>query len=120
MSKMTSTVIICAVYLLLSLAGVTLIKSGQGAESFFEIPRIGVSLSVRTVIGILFYGLSFLVFVFFVSKLSIGIVIPVVSGLFCCAITVIGYFVFSEHISVGQLTGITLIIIGTFIVGAVK
>ncbi len=120
MNKTASTVVVCAVYLLLSLAGVTFIKSGHNTESILEIPGIGLSLSLRTVIGIIFYGLSFLVFVFWVSKLNIGIVIPVVSGLFCCAVTAIGYFVFKENISIGQLAGISLIIIGTFIVGAVK
>ena len=64
MNKTASTVVVCAVYLLLSLAGVTFIKSGHNTESILEIPGIGLSLSLRTVIGIIFYGLSFLVFGF--------------------------------------------------------
>ena len=118
--NMTSTVLICAVYLLLSLAGVTFLKSGHSTEALFTIPLVGVSVSVRTIIGILFYGLSFLVFTFYVSRLNIGIVIPMVSGLFCCAIVAIGYLYFDEHISAGQFVGIALVILGTIIVGVFK
>ena len=118
--KMTTSIIICAVYLLLAVAGMTFIKSGHSTESLFSIPGLGLSLSVRTLIGILFYGCSFLVFTFYVSKLNIGIAIPIISGLNSLAMVAIGYCIFKEHISAGQFAGIGLIVLGTVIVGIFK
>ena len=119
-SKMMPKILICAVYLILAVIGMTFIKSGHETESFFSIPFFDVSLSVRTLIGILFYGFSFLVFTFYVSKLNIGIVVPVVSGLTCVAIVILGYFLFEEHITPGQFVGIAFIVLGTVLVGAFK
>ncbi len=118
--NMTSTITICSLYLLLSVVGMTFIKSGHDANSIISIPGTELSLSFRTIIGILFYGVSFLVFTFYVSRLNIGIVIPIVSGIFCLLITVIGVFVFKEKINIGQFAGIALIIAGTIIVGVFK
>ena len=118
--KMILSIIICGLYLFLAIMGMTLIKSGHEMDSLFSIPFINASLSVRTIIGIVFYGLSFLVFTFYVSKLNIGIVVPTISGLNSVAVAIIGYMVFKENITPGQIVGIALIILGTVFVGVFK
>ncbi len=117
---MILNIIVCVLYLMFAVAGVTFIKSGHSAETFFKFPFGGLPLSGRTIIGILFYGISFLLFVFYVSKLKIGIAIPVISGLNCVAVVAIGYLVFKERITIGQFVGITLIVLGTVLVGVFK
>ncbi len=117
---MISTILVCTLYLLLASVGMILIKSGHNTESIFIIPFINVSLSIRIIIGILFYGLSFLVFTFYISKLSIGIVLPILSGFNSVIFVVIGYLIFKEHITTGQFAGIALIVTGTVFVGIFK
>ena len=118
--KMIITVIICALYIFLVVMGMTLIKSGHSTESIFSIPIIDVSVSIRTFIGILFYGLSFLVFTFYVSRLNIGIVVPIVSGLTGLVVAIIGYVFFKENITPGQFVGVAFIVLGTVLVGVFK
>ena len=115
--KMTLNVLICAIYLAFTVIGVAFVKSGHGKEAILEIRSIGFSLSLYTLVGILFYGLSFLLFIFFVSKLKIAIVVPVISGISNVCIVILGYMFFKERISMGQFAGIALIIIGTVLVG---
>lgn len=119
-NNMTSIIIICTLYLLLAVTGMTLIKIGHGSENLFSISAINISISACSLLGVLFYGLSFLIFVFYISKLNIGIIIPVISGLNCVAIAIIGYKFFKESITTGQFVGISLIIIGTVLVGVFK
>ncbi|MCR5473596.1 MAG: hypothetical protein K6F28_00180 [Lachnospiraceae bacterium] len=117
---MFSTIVLCGVYLLLAVAGMTFIKSGHNSESVINLSVIGASLSVRTIMGIVFYGLSFMIFVFYVSKLNIGIVIPLISGLNSMAVVIIGYYIFKEQITIGQYIGIAFIILGTVLIGIYK
>ncbi len=117
---MTSTIMICVLYLLLATAGMVLIKSGHNTESLFTVPVLNVSLSLRTIIGIMFYGFSFLVFTFYVTKLSIGIILPVISGINSVIVVILGYMVFKERITMGQFAGIALIVVGTALVGIFK
>ena len=118
--NMISTIMICALYLLLAATGMILIKSGHNAGGILTIPLINIVLSARIIVGILFYGLSFLVFTFYVSKLSIGLVIPILSGLNSVIMVFIGCIIFEEYITTGQYVGIALIVVGTVLVGIFK
>jgi small multidrug resistance pump len=117
---MTSIILVCALYLLLAAVGMVLIKSGHSAKSILTIPYLNVSLSVRIILGILFYGMSFLVFTFYISRLNIGIAIPLLSGFGSVIMVIIGYLLFKEHITTGQFAGIGLIVVGTVLVGIFK
>ncbi len=117
MSGIVSTIVICTIYLFFSLTGMSLIKAGYDSPALFQIPIINMGVSIKLLIGIVFYGLSFLTFVFFVSRLKISVAIPVVSGIYCCLTVLVGYFLFNEKITVGQLFGIALVILGTVVIG---
>lgn len=117
---MGKTLVICVIYLALSLVGMTLIKYGHQVKSNLVIPVLNINISWPLIFGMLFYGCSFLVFVFFVSTLKISIVMPIVSGVAGVLTVLIGCCIFSEKISVGQLIGITLVLTGTMIIGIFK
>ena len=60
----------CAIYLILSLSGMTMIKIGSSnGKRLFSI--LSVSVNVELIVGALCYGLSFLMFVFIISKIHI-------------------------------------------------
>lgn len=118
--KMLVSIVTCTLYVLFAVAGMAFIKSGHTTESICTIPVLDVSVSMQTLLGILLYGLSFVLFVFYVSKLNIGIIVPVLSGLTCIATVAVGYMIFKENITPGQFVGIAIIIIGTVLVGVFR
>ena len=119
MSEFIYTVSVCSLYLALGLFGMTLIKFGHESINGVKIPVLGV-VSLKLIIGMFFYAISFLVFVFFVSKMRIAVVVPIISGLHCALTAVIGILIFKERITVWQIIGIVMIVVGTLLVGMLK
>lgn len=117
---MAGTIGICAVYIIVALTGMTLIKSGYDMAPLFHVPLVGVGISLRTLVGVGLYGISFLIYMLFVSRMKISIAVPVVSGIYCALTAVVGFFVFNERMTAGQIAGIVLIVIGTVLVGVMK
>lgn len=117
---MAKTILICAVYIFITLTGMTLIKSGYSCDPLFQVPAIGVGISLRTLAGILLYGVSFLIYTLFISRLKISIAMPIVSGLHCALTVVVGMLIFHENVSKGQIIGIALIVTGTILVGVLE
>lgn len=113
-------VLICILYILCAVIGFTLIKIGGHDVPFMKVPIINIALSLRLCLGILIYGISFLIFTFFISRMTISIAIPVVSGVYMAITTYLGVWIFKEVLSIGQTVGITLIIVGTILVGIFK
>lgn len=113
------SVIICLVYLALALIGMTMIKLGHGGAKGIKIPVVGF-ISIKLIIGLFFYVFSFLLFVFFVSKMKISVVLPIISGVNCALTAVIGVLVFKESVTILQIFGIAFIAIGTVLVGMFK
>ena len=117
---MAKTILICAAYILSALSGMTLIKSGYTSTPLFQVPVANVGVSLKTLLGVLLYGISFSIYVLFVSRLKISIAIPVISGIHCALTVLVGMAIFHEHVSWVQMTGIACIIIGTVLVGVVE
>lgn len=118
-SDIVYILLVSTVYLAFALSGMTMIKMGHDSVNGIKIPLIGM-ISIKTMIGIILYGLGFLVFVFFVSKLKVSVVIPVVSGIYSGVVAVIGVLVFREKLTIGQIIGIVLVVLGTIVVGVFK
>ncbi len=106
----------CVTYMLLSLAGMTFIKMG-GHSSIYGIKIFNFIISIKTVIGIFFYGLSFLLYTFVISKMQLSIIIPIITAINTCAIVIIGILIFKEIVNLGQTVGIAIVIVGVFVMG---
>lgn len=117
---MIKAVVICSIYILLTLVGMSLIKYANQTYFKNSIMVFGISVSPILILGFFLYGLSFLTFTLFVSRLQISIAIPVVSGIYCGLTVIVGHFVFNETISLGQLAGIIIVIFGTAMIGILK
>ena len=96
---MIKAVVICSIYILLTLVGMSLIKYANQTYFKNSIMVFGISVSPILILGFFLYGLSFLTFTLFVSRLQISIAIPVVSGIYCGLTVIVGHFVFNETIS---------------------
>lgn len=66
--------------------------------------------------GLFLFGISFLLWLFVLSKLQLNIAYPIFVGLNFCLITAFSWFLFKEHLSLLQILGIAVIIFGIFLV----
>lgn len=107
----------CLLYLVSALAGMTLIKLEGQQEGQKIIKILGYPLTIRLILGVICYGISFLLFAVVISKLQISLIMPILSAATNIAIVIIGMTLFQEHLSLGQMTGIGVVIVGTLILG---
>ena len=111
------TAIVCVVYLLLTLTGVSFIKYGHAQDAFFKLPIFNIDVNGFLIMGLILYGISFLVFTFYITRLKVGIVIPLVSGIYIALIPIVGCVFFHETITSTQLMGVIIVVIGTIVIG---
>ncbi len=111
-----------ALYILLAVTGMLLIKYGasDSAHTFFKISGLNISVSNELLLGIFCYGISFLLFVFVISKSKISIMIPVLSGLINVVVVIASIVIFKEQVIKQQMAGVFLIIVGVLLIGISK
>lgn len=103
---------------LLSVGGGVIFKYGSKYTSGINLNIIGynISISYISVIGLIIYGLSFLVGMFLVATNDLSKLTPIGNGLVFIFATLAGYYIFAETITLTKLFGILLILLGiTFI-----
>ena len=87
----------------------------------FSIPNL-VGLAPRIIQnfwllgGLFLFGVSFLLWLFIISKLKLSIAYPISTSLSFGLITISSWFLFREQLSWLQFIGIVIIIIGIFLV----
>ncbi len=111
-----------ALYILLAVTGMLLIKYGasDSAHTFLKISGLNISVSNELLLGIFCYGISFLLFVFVISKSKISIMIPVLSGLINVVVVIASIVIFKEQVIKQQMAGVFLIIVGVLLIGISK
>lgn len=114
--------ILCAIYVLFSVSGLTLIKIGgsQPIEECFVIPIVNVLLSKYSILGIMCYGISFCLYICVVSKFDLGLIIPILGGIVNILIIVIAYFVLKESLTINMIVGAIIITVGIIIMNIGK
>ena len=107
-------VLIIAIYLLLSSGGLIAIK--YGADSVNLGIKQGVfncSISLISILGLICYIGSFLIFTFvIVKKFDLTYIMPILTGISQVIVIVSGLLVFKEHINNFGIVGIVLVILG--------
>lgn|GEM_PF-250487 len=106
--------VLCGFYVVLSVAGMILIKLGSSerARSLFEIPFVDVSLSWISFSGFVCFGTSFILFTFVLSKYPLGSTVPVLSGMANILIFIAGIVIFKESHNTVNIVGLILIVGG--------
>lgn len=66
--------------------------------------------------GLFLFGVSFLFWLFVLSKFQLSMIYPVVVSCNFCLIAIASWFLFKEHLSSFQIIGIAVIIFGIFLV----
>lgn len=103
-----------AAYVLITSSALISLKLGtsNGAPLSFINGKLHLNITPFSIIGILLYGLSFLLYMYLISKLDLGYIIPLTTGILYIIIFTASFFIFKETFTVLKLLGIVLILIG--------
>lgn len=105
-------------YIIFAVGGSTFIKYGglSKVSSLFTIPLINVSISMTTLFGVLFYGLSFILYIFLLNKFDLSFISPLTVGVVYVLLMVTAVIVFNETFTVAKTIGCALILVGVLLV----
>lgn len=84
----------------------------SSAQTLLKLGADKKSLNFYLAGGVVFYFVSFLAYVFVLSKMNLSAAYPVTIGLTMIATVLISMFYLKEHIPPFQAIGITLILLG--------
>ena len=109
--------ILCVVFLIFSLSGMTFMKLGSMAENMRAIlvPVVNLRITPLSLVGYLCYGISFLMYTVIITKFDLGYISPILTGISNIGILLIAFFVFKEHFTMSSAIGAVLIIAGVMI-----
>lgn len=106
--------LILSLYVLATSSGLVLLKLGTKAGlpvSYLD-NRWHFNLNAFTVGGIFLYGVSFLLYMYLVSKNDLGYIIPLTTAFVYIAIFIASFLIFKEVYTTPKIMGIALILIG--------
>lgn len=107
-------IIIVGIYLLLSTGGLILIKLGADSVSIgVKQGILNSSISLTSILGLICYIGSFLIFTFvIVKKFDLTYIMPICTGISQIIVILSGLLIFKEHISNFGIIGIIFVILG--------
>jgi drug/metabolite transporter (DMT)-like permease len=104
-----------ALYVIFAVIGSTLLKAGAEAHTLFTVPLINLPISLTTIIGIVCYGVSFVIYTILLSKLEVSFVSPVTVGLVYVLLMLTAVFFFREPMTAQKITGSVLVLAGVLL-----
>ncbi|MCE7936361.1 hypothetical protein DYH10_01010 [Candidatus Saccharibacteria bacterium CPR2] len=106
--------IILPLYVLTTSFGLVLLKLGSadGLPIKYLNSKLQFNINLYTIAGIVLYGISFLLYMYLISKNDLGYIIPVTASFVYVLIFVASYFIFHEVFTALKIVGISLIVIG--------
>lgn len=72
------------------------------------------------VVGIILYGISFLTYMYLISKYELGYIIPLLTAFVYIVIFFASYFIFHEVFTVMKIAGVSLIVLGLIFLNSNK
>lgn len=105
------------IYLILSVGGLVLVKSGSNSVNIaIQDGTFNFAMGIKAMIGFIAYIGSFLIYTFYIIKsFDLSYIFPIITGITQLLVIIAGVFIFKEHINIYAIGGITLIIIGIFL-----
>ncbi len=109
------------IYVLTSSIGMVLIKKGGANTSIgIEKGNFQIQISFIILLGIVFYLLSFILWMFILQLFNLTYISPVAYGITYIFIMIFSFIFLNERISKEQIIGVFLIIIGILIASIKK
>lgn len=109
--------LIIALYTLFTCLGLVLFKLGASSEFpiTFSEGKLNFNPNGAILIGVASYGLSFVLYLYLISKYDLGYIMPILAGLVYVIVFIASALIFKEAFSTIKIVGITLIISGLFL-----
>lgn len=102
------------IYLILTVGGLILVKSGAESTSMaIQNGTFNFSMQLKVMLGFLAYVGSFLIYTFYIiKKFDLSYIYPIITGITQVLVVVAGILLFKEKLNIWGIGGILLIIIG--------
>lgn len=113
---------VLAAYVLATSAGLVVLKIGatSGLPISFVDSKLQFNLNPYSILGIVLYGVSFLLYIYLISKFSLGYIIPLTTALVYVLIFVASFVIFKESFTATKVAAIALIICGLVLLNVSK
>ncbi len=109
-------IILFILYVLLSSSGLILFKLGSNNPNLsFGLFDLTIHFSIKSIIGILCYGTSFLLWMIIVSRMNLTIAMPLSVAIVNTIVVVSSCLILKEKITLNQAVGIFVVILGVSI-----
>lgn len=108
-------IILFAAYLFCCVLGVILMKYGGMRIDISSISIIGIKINIYTLIGILLYGLGFIIWIYLVQKFDLTKLLPFVMAIYNAMTILLSVILLGEKISLMNCVGIGIIITGVVV-----
>lgn len=105
---------IVALFILITSSALIVLKLGtkSGAPVFFSDGKIQFNVNPVVIGGVVLYGISFLLYVYLLSKYELGYIIPLTTAFVYLIIFAASYIIFNEVFTLLKVVGIVLILGG--------
>ena len=114
--------ILIGIYLILSVTGVALFKLGSQKEILLSVSNgvFNFKISLISILGLLCYVCSFLMYMFLISKFDMTYIVPITTGITQVLTFIVAIVLFKECLTVSKVAGTILILIGVAIINFKK
>lgn len=104
-------------YVILTSAALIVLRSGasEGAPISFDGGKLQLNISLVTAIGVILFGLSFVLYTYLLSIYDLGYIVPITTALVYTIIFTASYFVFDEKFDAYKIMGIFLVLGGVYV-----
>lgn len=109
--------ILSGFYILFTSLGVIFMKLGGDSIRLALGKGIEFKIGFLTLLGFIFYLLSFLLWQKLLVSYNLSYIIPILTGIMQVIVLLIGYFGFKETISIYNIIGVIIIVIGVVLLG---
>lgn len=111
-------IILVILYVIFAVGGSTLIKYGglSKVASFITLPIVNVNMSLISILGVICYGISFLLYILLLNKFDLSFISPVTIGVVYVLLMVTAAVVFREQFTVIKTIGCAVILAGIMLV----
>lgn len=109
-------------YVASTAAGLILIKLGSAQHAIVEFAsgRLTFHPTTLNIVGLLLYGISFVLYTYLISKNELGFIIPLTTALVYILIFIASFVVFNESFTLQKILAITLILVGVILLSIKK
>ena len=110
-----SKYLVTLIYRLFTTGGITFMKLGGDSLKLSLSKEFSLRMGWITLLGFLFYIVSFLLWQKLLVKYDLSSMVPIVTGISQIIIIIIGYVIFKENVNIQNIIGAITIIVGIII-----